>query len=235
MKPKVLILDDDADFNQMITHVLSKFGIESATFSVADEYLAEIKRLPPALCIIDLNLGPPRSGLNVPERIRKELGGHMPVFIASSESDRQVIAHAIESGASDYLLKPLDRKLLTSKLMNYLSSRELNEASWEFDQASEGELSCTLSSDIEIVEVDELGLKIQLPHLTPKGTPLLLEGAWLEQLTGSARPRLVSVTSTWVSPDTGLYGAYVEFDLTDDALIASLRAWITKNKASPPA
>ena len=230
MKPKVFILDDDPEFNQMIIHVLAKLGIEAIAFSAADLFFSEINRAPPALCIVDLNLGPPRSGLGVLEKIRKRVGNQIPVFIASSENDYLVIAHAVESGATDYLIKPLDRQLLTAKLMNQLSSRELNEASWDFDPSREGQQSCTLRSDMEVTEVDELGLKIQLSHLTPKGTPLLLEGAWIEELTGSPKPRLVTVTSTWVSPDTGLYGAYVEFDLTDDQLIASIRSWITKTK-----
>lgn len=235
MKNKlVLVVDDDPDFNNLIKHVLGKFGLIVEAFTDGASFLKRLDSSAPALCIIDLNLGTVKEGFELIQsiRTRKPSGpGGLPLFIASSTVDHETIAHALEIGADDYILKPIRREVIASKLLNYVKSAELEDVSLNSITLSEGEFPVTMELELEVLEVDEFGIKVKSRHLITKGTPISLTGAFFVEVTGSERPKLVTVTTTWVEVDLSGYGAYLEFELADEKLLQAVRNWlITKLK-----
>lgn len=224
-KPLVLAVDDDPEFNDLVKIVLSKLGIASEFFLTAETFLERLKDAKPSLCLIDVNIGRLGIGFQIVKAVRRTFGGELPLLVTSSLADNRSITHAIEIGANDYLVKPLDLEILASKLKNYLSSAQLMANALKLFPVPEGESFAYLNLPLEVVEVDELGLKLLSRHLLLKGALIEVSGHFIEEISGGKHSLLVSVTSTWL--EGSFYGAYAEFDSTNEGLLRSVRKWMT--------
>ncbi len=224
--PLIYLLDDDADFTALLKVILIRLGMRAEIFSKSDELIARIKSNRPDMAIIDLQLEEGQSGFDVIQQIGGLKLLPFPILIASADMSPVSIAHALELGASDYITKPLDRDILASKLLNFFSSEKLDEASWSFVKGPEARFPATAELEMELREVDEFGIRVTTRHLLNKGTPVQVSGEIFGALFGSDKPRLLNVAMTWVETSENLYGSYLEFDLTDDELIQSVRKWV---------
>lgn len=225
-RPSAFVVDDDAALNRILEVVLGKLGIKTETFSDPEKFLTRLKQHRPSICLIDLNLGGSNAGFELIGKIRTLGFADLPIMVASTNTDRQAIAHALELGANDYIVKPIRRDLLASKLAGFVKSRELDEATGSFGAKVAGEMVGSIDLPYEAKELDELGIKVAGKHLIGKGTVVALGGELMSQITGDDRPRLLTTASTWVEPDGARYGAYLEFDLTDTALLQQIRKWL---------
>lgn len=106
----VLVVEDSADIRMMMRILLEMDGyrvIEAADGLSAVE-LAVTAR--PALIMMDLNL-PLMDGLAATGRIREQLPD-VPIVVLSGHAGDDYRSAAFKVGCTDYLLKPLDFKLL---------------------------------------------------------------------------------------------------------------------------
>jgi len=66
--------------------------------------------------LLDWNM-PVMDGITLLKTLKDELLEHRPVVImCTTENDMQHISAAIESGASEYIMKPFDSEIIQSKL-----------------------------------------------------------------------------------------------------------------------
>jgi DNA-binding response OmpR family regulator len=227
--PVIYLLDDDVEFTALFKVILGRLGMSVEIFSKSEDLLARTQASPPSMAIIDLHLGGNQSGFEVIQKIEALKKVPFPVLFASSDDDGVSIAHALELGASDYITKPLDREVLVSKLMNFLSSNQLEEASWTFVKGPESRFPAMINLEMEILEVDEFGIRVYTRHLLSKGTAILVSGEIFTSLFGSDKPKLLNVASTWFEASESLYGSYLEFDLADAELMQSVRKWVNRS------
>lgn len=180
--------------------------------------------------MIDLNLGTLGSGFDLIKATRKELGNRIPVIVISGSNDSRVITHALELGATDYLLKPLDKSLLASKLSRYVESAEifaLRETSFTPPEQS---TPAKLHLDMQVTALDEISITLMGKHLIPKGTAIRLGGKILQEITDKSGGTLVTVTATGLENDC--YSITAEFDASDTELLSSIRAWLSTLRAA---
>lgn len=225
--PVIYVLDDDPDFSALLQVILNRLGMRSEVFSNSIDLIAKIKSQRPDMAIIDLQLEAGQSGFEVIQEIAGLKLLPFPILIASADMNPVSIAHALELGAADYITKPLSREVLTSKLLNFFSSEKLDEASWGFVKSPEARFPATADLEMEICEVDEFGVRVTTRHLLNKGTPVLVSGAFFQQLFGTEKSKILNVAMTWVETSENIYGSYLEFDLSDQELIQSVRKWVT--------
>lgn len=128
-KVKVFQLDDDPDQIKLCkTLCASQNDFEYFGFSTVKEFLTTIKDQAPSVCIIDLNLDEGKgAGFVVLEAIRNKYSHDIPIFILSRRSAQKDITYALELGATDYILKPLDPLLVQEKIKSYLSTNTRSE------------------------------------------------------------------------------------------------------------
>lgn len=235
-KPFALIVDDDPHFNKIIEVVLKKLGIDAMTTKDPMEFLQLVKTKHPDLCIVDLNIGKLGVGFKIVKAVRSVLGNRIPLFVVSGASDQQSIAHAMEIGANDYLVKPVNRNLLASKLSRYVKSEELvDEAGDAFFPVPDGGSPVNVSIHLRVHEIDELGIRLRSKHLITKGTVVHLRGAVVREITGEETPILMTVRSTWIEESGFEYGLLAEFDTTNDYLMKKVRRWLgEKTKTTVP-
>ncbi len=113
---KILMIEDDPEFAELLTEYLAQFDIEVTNFE--DPFLglsAGVKNYD--LMILDLTL-PGMDGLEVCEEAARKYD--IPIIISSARSDIQDKVTSFELGADDYLPKPYDPKELYARIMSLL-------------------------------------------------------------------------------------------------------------------
>jgi two-component system OmpR family response regulator len=114
--PKILMIEDDDEFAQLLGRFLAQYGMEVTTF--ADPYLglsAGIESYD--LLILDLTL-PGMDGLEV---CREVVGRcDIPIIISSARSDLNDKVVGLSIGADDYLPKPYDPQEMLARILSLL-------------------------------------------------------------------------------------------------------------------
>lgn len=224
--PVALVVEDDEMQGKVLSMVLKKFGITSEITRDSKTFLQRMNEIRPDLCLIDLNIDAPGVGFTVIKAVRKVMGQKPVLIVVSGSKDSASIAHAMESGANDYITKPIDREVLASKLSGYTHTDELQDENLKLIPIPHGGSPATLSVELEVLEVDEIGLKLTGPHLLPKGMVFPFSGPIVEEITGRREPILLTVINNWSDPDSKIYGALAEFDPMNDTLTADVRKWL---------
>ena len=101
----VLIVDDDQDLRSTLSEFLTAEGFVTRQARDGREALAEIEREWPDAMLLDI-LMPGLGGLRTLEKVRA-LDPHLPVILMTATLDPSLLRHAISSGASAVLAKPL--------------------------------------------------------------------------------------------------------------------------------
>ena len=226
-KPTVLAVDDDPLLCHALNAVLDSFGLHVTITKDAESFLKLSDQLRPDLFLIDLQIGE-ASGFDLIEKIRMKAPNSL-IIVMSGSTDKLDIAHALELGAHDFILKPLNRLLLASKLALYLDTDRLHEHQAEFTQLKDKGMAGVLEVDAVIEEIDELGFKLLSDHLISKGTVFKLRSDFFKVLGAAASSYLVSVSSSTFNPETESYSIHVEFEASAEPEIHQLlHRWLMK-------
>ena len=109
---RILVIEDDAMIRLMVSEVLGEAGHEVIEAGSAEAGLELFEREPADLVLLDLRL-PGMSGFDACTRLRAHPAGkHLPVMVMTGLDDRQSIIDAYDSGATDFLAKPIVWDLL---------------------------------------------------------------------------------------------------------------------------
>lgn len=113
---KVLIVDDDSDFLDILNIVLQKEKYNVFTAGNGKEALIIARKESPQLVILDINM-PEMDGVEVCRHIREipELANSIILFLTNCTEDYTQIA-AFEAGADDYITKPLKPEVHLSRI-----------------------------------------------------------------------------------------------------------------------
>lgn len=147
---KVLMIEDDPEFAELLTEYLKQFNIEVTNYE--DPFLgvsAGVNNYD--LLLLDLTL-PGMDGLEVCEEVVRKYD--IPIIISSARSDITDKLESFKLGADDYLPKPYDPKELHARIISLLRRYNKNE-----DKQIP-------SSDYEI-RGDTIYYKGEALHLTP--------------------------------------------------------------------
>ena len=124
---KILIVDDEKDILEFLSYNLKKEGFSIYTASDGSEGLKKTKKIKPDLIIVDLMM-PKMNGIEMCENIRddKKLSNVIILFLTARSEDYTQIA-ALDSGADDFIKKPIKPKLLISKVKSLMRRFSLNK------------------------------------------------------------------------------------------------------------
>ncbi len=123
---KILIADDEPDILEIIQFNLQAEGYEVATAKNGDEAIDMAKKHQPDLIILDIMM-PGKNGIEVCKFLRTQPKfNHTLIVFLSALSDENTEVRGLETGADDYLTKPISPKILLSKV-NALFRRLVKE------------------------------------------------------------------------------------------------------------
>lgn len=113
---KILLVDDDIDILEIVGFNLEAEGYQIVKASNGKEAVQVAKKEQPNLIILDVMM-PEMDGMEACENIRKipELKNVVITFLTARGEDYSQVA-GFDSGADDYITKPIKPKLLVSKV-----------------------------------------------------------------------------------------------------------------------
>ncbi len=151
----ILIIDDEEDIRDILKYNLEKDGFSVDIASNGEDGLLKIKRNIPDLLILDVMM-PGMDGIEVCEMIRStpEFEHIIICLLTARNEDYSQIA-GLDSGADDYVSKPVKPKVLISRI-NALLRRK---GKITIEQAPTGNL--VINREKYLVELN--GKDIQLP------------------------------------------------------------------------
>lgn len=113
---KILIADDEPDILEIIQFNLQAEGYEVTTAKNGDEALDMAKKHHPDLIILDVMM-PGKNGIDTCNILRSQPDFRDTLIIfLSALSDETTEVRGLETGADDYLTKPISPKVLITKV-----------------------------------------------------------------------------------------------------------------------
>ncbi len=113
---KILIADDEPDILEIINFNLTKEGYETYTAKDGQEALDKLRSVHPDLAILDIMM-PRKTGMEVCEIIRSNPAFRDTLIIfLTALNDEGTEIKGLETGADDYVSKPISQKVLTSRV-----------------------------------------------------------------------------------------------------------------------
>ena len=173
-RPALLLVDDDAEIrDQMKWALTSDYQLlEASDRSTA---LAHVRRAMPRLVLLDLGLPPDRDGASEGLAILREaleLNPTAKVIVVTGNSDRSKAVAAIESGAYDFIEKPVQLEVLKIVLQRaaYLSNLEQENRALQ-ERAGQNEFEGLVGSCAGIQAVF-----CMIRRVGPSEVPVLITG-----------------------------------------------------------
>jgi sigma-B regulation protein RsbU (phosphoserine phosphatase) len=121
---RILVIDDDPMALLLIGHHLRHVGYEVVTAGTGEEGLAVARRAAPTLILLDFML-PDIDGPEVLQRLRaEEATSEVPVILLTATERASHIAEGCRAGANDYLMKPVDVRLLSLRIDAAVAARD---------------------------------------------------------------------------------------------------------------
>jgi DNA-binding response OmpR family regulator len=127
--PRILVVDDEVDLAQLIKHALER-GRDAIVEIVTsgDAALDAVRRTPPDLVILDLNL-PVVDGTDVCRRIRSQPStATLPVIMLTARTAESDRVSGLDLGADDYITKPFSLRELAARVRAVLRRRGSDSA-----------------------------------------------------------------------------------------------------------
>ena len=128
MEPRatILVADDEPDIVEIISYNLTKEGYKVHTASNGRQAIEMAKQTHPQLIILDVMM-PYKTGIEVCNILRaeKDFDETMILFLTAL-NDETTHVKGLDSGADDYISKPVSPKVLVSRV-NALLRRKLKE------------------------------------------------------------------------------------------------------------
>jgi signal transduction histidine kinase len=116
---EILVVDDILASRRALCALVIELGHTAIGADSGLAALARVRDRTPDLVLLDL-LMPDLDGFEVSRRMRRLTGGRwLPVIVTSSLQGEEHFIHALESGADDYLSRPVNPALLAAKLRHY--------------------------------------------------------------------------------------------------------------------
>jgi two-component system alkaline phosphatase synthesis response regulator PhoP len=123
---KILIADDEPDILEIIQYNLVKEGYEVITAKDGDDALSKARLLKPDLIILDIMM-PKKNGMEVCEILRSQPAfKDVLIIFLTALNDESTHIKGLETGADDYVSKPISPKVLVSRV-NALFRRFVKE------------------------------------------------------------------------------------------------------------
>ncbi|MBK1783676.1 response regulator transcription factor [Prauserella cavernicola] len=206
---RVLLIEDDAAVRQGLELALSRQGYRVDAAESGESGLDRLRTEPPDVVVLDLML-PGIDGFEVCRRI--QAAGEVPIIMLTARGDDMDVVAGLEAGADDYVIKPVQARVLEARIRAVLRRTSREQAAPD----RYGDLSIDRSGLVVSRKGDRVGL-------TPTELRLLLE---LSATPGRVHSRQQLLESVW---DQG----YLGDSRLVDACVQRLRAKIEDDSAAP--
>jgi len=118
-QPDILLVESDRVLRDLILLALGREGLQTVHVSEAERAVSLCAHHQPDIVLLDL-LADYADGLNLIRDMRAVLPASSAVVVISSLAFDEVVRQVVKAGANDFILKPLDVKVLVEKVKHGL-------------------------------------------------------------------------------------------------------------------
>ena len=125
---RILAVDDDPDIRELLQYNLNKEGYTVTLATNGKEAMDMVKKEVPHLVLLDIMM-PEMDGIETCRQMREipEMENTFIIFLTARAEEYSEVA-AFDSGADDFITKPVKQRALASRILNYFK-RERKSAS----------------------------------------------------------------------------------------------------------
>lgn len=126
---RILIVDDETEILDILAELLGRCGYPVVTARSGPEALEIIDHDPGiGLVLLDVIL-PLMGGIETLKELKRR-HRHLNVIMMSAMADAEIAHHAVELGAFDFILKPIDQQELEERIIACIASGEFHQVRW---------------------------------------------------------------------------------------------------------
>lgn len=120
----ILIADDNAVEQQILTRIINSEGINTISCSNGAQVVTLAKEKLPDLILMDIMM-PHMNGYEACRKLKQNLNTtDIPVIFLTSKIDIEDKHKGFEAGGVDYIIKPFDRTELTMRIKTHLKLKK---------------------------------------------------------------------------------------------------------------
>jgi two-component system, OmpR family, KDP operon response regulator KdpE len=151
----ILVVDDEPQIRRVLRSTLSTRGYVITDAKTAEEALEWVRREPPDLILLDVNM-PGMGGIEACRQIRRV--STAPIIMLTVRNAERDKVLALDAGADDYVVKPFGIEELLARIRASLRRYSPTDA-----------LPSFVSKDLAIdFEARQVTVRDRIVHLTPK-------------------------------------------------------------------
>jgi DNA-binding response OmpR family regulator len=109
----VLLIEDDRAVRTGLELALTRQGHAVDAAGTGEQGLELLRAAPPEVVVLDLML-PGMDGFEICRRIRA--GGDLPIIMLTARNDDMDVVAGLEAGADDYVVKPVQPRVLEARI-----------------------------------------------------------------------------------------------------------------------
>jgi DNA-binding response OmpR family regulator len=181
---RIALLDDDPSESDLICQVLTAAGHVCQSFQRGHELMSQLRRDGFDLLIVNWQVADASAG-GVLHWVREKLALDLPVLFLTSRSGEDDILAALAAGADDYIVKPVRRGELSTRVQALLrrtypaqqGSEQIQFGPYVFE-TSNGRLTIA-GNPVEVTQKEfDLALLFFRNLGRPLSRPYILEAIW---------------------------------------------------------
>ena len=157
----VLIVEDELLIAELTASYLAETGYQVAAMATTAEEAISLLQAgtKPDLCIIDINLGPGKSGIELASVIQQQY--QIPFLFLTSYSDRKTIGEALAVKPEAYLVKPFKQTELYTTIEIIRQRNQMAAPNEDYVLVKDGTETVRLNArEIVFVKSDNIYLEV---------------------------------------------------------------------------
>jgi len=225
----VLACDDDFDFHEILKIKLPAAEFQLTLTSTEKEFWEKYDSGPFDLFLLDLSIDDsPVKGLELINKIRSEKNSETPIIVLSSSTSEKVLSNAFELGANDFNSKPLDGRLLISKIKSAISGGQAFSEIIKFGKFPGKQPDVTMTTTLKLKGISELGLLVEGNAFIAKGAKVKVASKRIKEIFGVDSIDLYS--NGFSAESNGVFLSNFEIDPDNKDLITKAKFWLRSNQ-----
>ena len=170
---KILVVEDMALNQLLMRTILDDFGFEREIASNGRIAIEKLEKNNYDIILMDLQM-PEMNGFEATHYIRNTLKSNIPIIALTADVTTVDLAKCKAVGMNDYLAKPIDERLLYSKIMNLVKKPILAQAKKENELTQNAKPRCTNTDYLKKLTKSNPVLMMEMIDAYLKQTPPLI-------------------------------------------------------------
>lgn len=225
----VLACDDNLDFHEILKIKLPTSEFNLVLTSSEAEFWEKYNGQKYDVFLLDLSIDDsPVKGLDMINQLRTDKSDNTPIIVLSSASSEKVISNAVELGANDFNSKPIDGRLLISKIKSAVSGGQAFSEVIKFGKINGKQPDVTLTTRLKFKGISELGILVEGNAFIAKGAKIKVRSERIKEIFGVDSVDLYS--SGFSAETNGVYLSRFEINPDHKDLITKAKFWIKSNQ-----